>query len=137
MFRCQSSIKRTQYNLIDSKSGFISCQNPLSYEKGVFEQINPIAFNESEHSDLHNYEDSFPILLQALSSQGNVGREHCRMLKRFPKSEMHKVSLWMHRDDYVKIVKLSGDLSLNTYLNRLIRQGISQQEKTQTQMVGA
>lgn len=51
------------------------------------------------------------------------------MMRKHPRQQMVKASLWMHEDEFKKIAELSGDMSMNLYMMRAIRKTIAEEEK--------
>lgn len=50
------------------------------------------------------------------------------MLRKHPRQEMVKTSLWMHKNEFAKIAELSGDISLNLFVMRAVRKAIAATE---------
>jgi hypothetical protein len=53
------------------------------------------------------------------------------MMRKHTAQQMMKASLWMPKDEYNKLVELSGDLSLNLTIMRMVRKGIAEEEEKQ------
>jgi hypothetical protein len=51
------------------------------------------------------------------------------MMRKHPRQEMVKASLWMHRDEFKKVAELSGDMSMNLFMMRAVRKAIEDAEE--------
>ena len=52
------------------------------------------------------------------------GAGYFGMLRKHPRSEMHKASIWMTKKEFAKLAKLSGDKSLNLFIMQAVRKEI-------------
>lgn len=55
------------------------------------------------------------------------------MMRKHTRQEMDKASLWMTKAEYNKIIDLSGNLSINSFLRSAVRKAISAAEEEQRQ----